>query len=1167
MFDDPAWQFKYDSQGLKDSDVDDVTVVYSILTRASQGAISLESKDTDKAKNLVVRNGPINLTDSAKCDLDTGGRKANDDGWQKVGSTRRKAIQVHALAIPGPNNPNKTIATLEMQQDKQGNVGNKWGAWFRNDMEIFPGPVFRWNGALNTGGSYFVRSEKAAGNFKLSLYPISDPDSCVATEENSVMVMPLILNKDKDDLNDGQTYQGQLIVGSLRDNNIDAVNTGGVRLFGREAEYAAALTRNTDSTTITNKPIELALDPVALLTEGLSRRRDGAVLTEDNNNLAYKRDQAAWEAQAWFKDRRIINNYEKTPFVDDTYRADNRWGPKPVYREKENVITKIETPRTTATNPPKPDYSLLISDPDTNAIPPSQNANDQSDELTRLQPLTTQGDDEINYGLDGYWERRSRTQGVRIIVGQRLELGNVHGWKTEVDANNDGDTKDAGDGDIDLNNNGLLDFDPLYPPPANPGRVTQAGNTTNGSMATRQNELMQWKTLRNNPAAAQSTAVYHYLMDEGRYPTACLASAAHPGTRQSIEASTTFNRVTGKSVPKVSFLTGEGTNGWEFAPFGAETYADNTTVGSALTTGQLTSARTAFATEVNLDTSALRIALSNLAYFSGDLAGAFPAFQDSASEKAAGSTKFRGSGELDTSVVPRTHPYPILTMWGDYSNLRRVINRLDGGPGSGGAVTYDQLSLADQTTLQTASCTLGVLAYNIETETAGTAALGRGAATSLYRRLNALNDKNRTNGEIEVLGTRISVWREGSPATGGTAIYTAQATNPTPADVPLEVIAEALPDIKGQLLALQKKEQINRDRRMGFSAGPGYTMVGNQLGGVLGMPITRKGQKVTNLQCDFDGNKYFNQGKPRRVADEQRFLTLAYAICPRSAKYPSLYYLFPKENHDHIGTNTDFPQPTTEPYTSSNLTLNGAEFDNRYAFNRANGRGANVGPTRFRCVVAAAGSCGTDSLQSIALVPKAKSAWALPTQANASGSNVIKDAVTTGTPADVSIALLDKGIFNGREHMGVRVLDLDLNLLRNASITGKGKYKDTDFWLPLPQLVKPEQDTSIITGALLYAFREDAMREDGIARPRKASPAAADWKTAWRQVSLGDGTNASYAGRANYLMRADAFNTPEEQDPPRQSRSTASAPNPVDFFADPARRPNGFRLRNGVDLT
>ncbi len=47
-------------------------------------------------------------------------------------------------------------------------------------------------------------------------------------------------------------------------------------------------------------------------------------------------------------------------------------------------------------------------------------------------------------------------------------------------------------------------------------------------------------------------------------------------------------------------------------------------------------------------------------------------------------------------------------MWGNYSNLRRTLAQLDSG------TAYNDLSPADKTYLQTAACTLGMLAYNID---------------------------------------------------------------------------------------------------------------------------------------------------------------------------------------------------------------------------------------------------------------------------------------------------------------------------------------------------------------------------------------------------------------------------------------------------------------------
>ncbi|NJR49723.1 MAG: hypothetical protein HC780_09275 [Leptolyngbyaceae cyanobacterium CSU_1_3] len=70
-------------------------------------------------------------------------------------------------------------------------------------------------------------------------------------------------------------------------------------------------------------------------------------------------------------------------------------------------------------------------------------------------------------------------------------------------------------------------------------------------------------------------------------------------------------------------------------------------------------------------------------------------------------------GDPDGAYPPKAdsvniHPYPALTMWGNFSNLRRAVGLLESGN------SYNSLSVADKTYLQTAACTLGMLAYNID---------------------------------------------------------------------------------------------------------------------------------------------------------------------------------------------------------------------------------------------------------------------------------------------------------------------------------------------------------------------------------------------------------------------------------------------------------------------
>jgi hypothetical protein len=173
------------------------------------------------------------------------------------------------------------------------------------------------------------------------------------------------------------------------------------------------------------------------------------------------------------------------------------------------------------------------------------------------------------------------------------------------------------------------------------------------------NEARQRLTLRDNPAAVQATAVYHYSYEQGRFPIACLATVAHPGTPWSLQRASTFPAGDQSNQLGINFFTGEGTNVWEYDP---------TPMKEQLRPG-----------------TPLWTALTNLANFAGDPDGAYPPKQE----------------------LGRIHPDPFITAFGNFSELRRAIDLVNRG------TPVDQLSLADQTTLQTAGCMLGMLADNI----------------------------------------------------------------------------------------------------------------------------------------------------------------------------------------------------------------------------------------------------------------------------------------------------------------------------------------------------------------------------------------------------------------------------------------------------------------------
>ena len=996
---DNAWSFPLDVNG----DGEAETVAYSILLRTANGngSVNRTNSDSAKAPELVVRNGPINLisTTDAACDDISRSPQA---GWDRInGATVRRAFQVTALVVDPDS---RTATTLEMQQDRQSDQGNKWGAWFRNDIEIFTGN-FNWNGAIHTEGNLLSRSSN------MRAYLISSPASCLYTRDSSEITVG--------GNSDGTTppFLGQIVSGAIKDERSRQYRgTSRFDLHGPTGP-SDRFTFNTDKDSVDQSRvgnlINLTLDPVVLFTTNQNQARGG------NPNNAGVRDDN-WKNQAVVREGRIFNNSSRAPYVDDTYRADDRYGPKAEYNELINPFFD-ENGNLTGK---KVGARIISTDPEAGTLTNNDPAN--VDDL----------------GLDGYWERRAWAEGLRVIVGQRLQLGNAFGW-----------------GGVN---------DPLYPP---------TPNAANGStMSSRRHELRQWKTLRDNLAAVQSTAVYHHKATSRNFPVACLATTAHPGTQTTITNSTTFNRI-GSRI-NTDFLTGNGTNGWEFNP--------------------PATSETAFASAIAAS-QPLRIALTNLAHFAGDGArdgssdfsnpskhnghyGAFPPLQDTTASPAV------------ASAGPQVHPYPFLSMWGDFSNLRRVIQRLDGG------TNYSDLSIAEKTTLHTASCTLGMLAYNLDT-------------------IQDYDSTFYTLGKLNDLNNRLDSLTLSSSST------------------PEEYIAalSSSPNEQETARRVYENEQIERDRRLGFAQTFPYQVqyVNNfQYGGV-----TYNKNNTYGFGCDISeitGNDFFSQGAWLRagwvsLSDKQEFekgfIRLAASLCPKKAKYPALFYLFPKVEHTHNGTASStasgatVTQPNSEPYVADTYIFkNGVTDDVNHGYTYkvlrdTNGNGIEDG--------------SEDSIGAIAIQPRLRANWKLPkTTTTTNRVNIIKD---NGT--DVGIALLDKGIFNGREMMSVRTLDIDLNMLRNARDYGG---VGDESWLP---------DSGIV-----YAFREDAVREDGIARPRTTNWSSCD--------------TASKIINDSCRMNAVGSNP---QDPPI-NLDTGISPKPVDFFADPDRRPHGFRLRNGAYL-
>lgn len=1026
---DNAWVYSADTDGNGNIDA---LVAYSIffetpdnindLANASDGAVAA------RADALQVRNAPLSsIVPSDPVCQDRADAPPVEAGWFTDLAASRKNFQVDAVIIPLSENaavngqfvenPNGTLATLEFQQDRQYDEGNKWGAWFRNDLEIFSAPDFNWNGAMHTEGNFIV-----GRNRKFKAFLISSPNSCLYDRQSSEITIAEIPPNNTRGL---PAFQGQVIAGQL----FEVENSEPRAIFhvhddptpitnpGTDPD-AVLLEAGNDSLVNNGMLAELSLDPVRLFTEDVSVPRSATPvdfgLVRDNN----------WELRDLAKTDtgRVYNTgTQSAPRIDDFFRADNRLGPKPRYD------------------------GILISQYDetpANGIDPTIGDETTEPDLIRLDAPDS------NVGLDGYWERRARVDGMRVIVGQRLELGNAFGWRGATFVDTIADPDDVAD-------------DPLYP-----------WNDT--TCTDRCHEAKQRRTLRDNLAAVQSMAIYHAAggSNDGDFPRLCMAMTAHPGTPVTIDASTTFNPLPGIApvgVPNldISFFDGHGTNGWEYSPPAASSAA----FANAITNAQ-----------------PMGIALRNLAHFAGDPLGGAPSFPPAQLPA--------------TDAAAVVHPFPNLAMWGDFSILRRIFDdELDAG------ATYVSLSPADKTYLHTAACTVGMLASNID-------ALSRYDYTANLVDLTALNteianavvtltDGNRDNGELALQGT---VWRFDYP--GSNAFTTIDAVPGVASDTgaiisgfPPEAVISLLPDPQKRLAEIiHLREQVVRDRRAGFDGG---------------------------LLC-ADLTAFSTTNALPQLAN----------LCPIQPKFPALYYLFPLADHLHDGNlpgglppavDTGAVQPTDEPYVT----------DSPYVFDTANPLiGVNAGYV-YQVVDTADVDplvpANSKLIAGAVLAPRGSTAdWIAPTGvSNADTPNVINVG-----GADVAISFLDKGVYNGRDSLSTRVLDMDLALLR-ANVIG------TDNWLPKLSII--------------YSFREDAVREDMVVRPASSAPGSCS-NDADIQAAL-----CLMNGIGEFQNPGGVAANPLAQDPPLNADNLIS-PKAVDYYADPDRRPNGFRLRNGSSI-
>ena len=239
---------------------------------------------------------------------------------------------------------------------------------------------------MHTEGSLIMSNTAGLGGFRA--YLISSPKSCLYGSDG-IEASEISVNQQPADSTTTPPYpgfQGQIVSGSMASNSF--VNSVTI---DRAPGSSITLTPGNDSvlnsgTTPGNvTPTDLSLDPLQIFTQDQSLARN----SQDPSNQK-NRDTVNWNNGNPLATGdsphlpRVVNNAEPKPLLDDTYRADNRYGPKP--------------PPTGFT------VGQAITDPNQISLtPPTANPE--------------------QLGKDGYWERRAYKEGLRLIVGQRLELG------------------------------------------------------------------------------------------------------------------------------------------------------------------------------------------------------------------------------------------------------------------------------------------------------------------------------------------------------------------------------------------------------------------------------------------------------------------------------------------------------------------------------------------------------------------------------------------------------------------------------------------------------------------------------------------------------------------------------------------------------------------------
>ncbi|MFS8810962.1 type II secretion system protein, partial [Synechococcus sp. R65.1] len=400
----PAWWFLVDTDN---NGVNDSVTAYTILNTRRAGGRDFEDSrltDTERARRLMIRSGPLQGSALAGCNDNPLQQTINPNvgDWFQVGSALYKPFQVFAVTLPiqGADSTTRAISALQFQQDRKRDLLNKWGAFSRGDLEFFFTPGYNWNGAIYAGGSLFFRY---APNNLFRAFLISSQESCFYMPADNSEITAF------GELVAGAIgYAGQQVSDSL---SFDA--HPGVADVPPNEPPPKLNNLNFDSVQNGVEPESVALDPLELHLFGRIRPRGN-----------YQQDASGWAASPLnaknprspgrIKAGGFQAGADQTcpPYVDDVYRADNRFGPKASY-ERPPVTPDPQNGCNV------PTFAEKFNNARAGGRIPDDARNELGESLTADDPPPGALSE---VGLDGYWERRARVEGLRVIVGQRLEL-------------------------------------------------------------------------------------------------------------------------------------------------------------------------------------------------------------------------------------------------------------------------------------------------------------------------------------------------------------------------------------------------------------------------------------------------------------------------------------------------------------------------------------------------------------------------------------------------------------------------------------------------------------------------------------------------------------------------------------------------------------------------